>query len=121
MALFSKKEKVALDLQSISTLISEGCVLDGNFKAPAFVRIDGQVSGDVTVEEGLIVGEKAIITGNIVTREILVYGMVTGNITTNSLEIKHTGKISGDIKTQLLQVENGGFYNGSLTMVQADK
>lgn len=97
MALFSKKEKVALDMQTIATLISEGCVLDGNFKAPSFVRIDGQINGDVTVEEGLILGEKAIILGNIITKEILVYGMVTGNITTNSLEIKHTGKITGDI------------------------
>jgi cytoskeletal protein CcmA (bactofilin family) len=121
MAFFSKKEKVALDMQSISTLISEGCILDGNFKAREFVRIDGQVTGDVVVGEGLILGEKAIITGNIVTKEILVYGMVTGNITTNSLEIKHTGKITGDISTRTLQVENGGFYNGNLTMVQSEK
>lgn len=121
MALFSKKEKVSLDMQSISTLISEGCILDGNFKAPAFARIDGQINGDVSVEEGLILGEKAIIIGNIVTKEILVYGMVTGNITTHSLEIKHTGKITGDISTRTLQVETGGFYNGNLTMIHAEK
>lgn len=118
MALFGKKEKVALDLQTISTLISEGCVLDGNFKAPAYVRIDGHVNGDVTIEEGLILGEKGIVNGNITTKEMLIYGVVTGNIITNSLEIKHTGKITGDIKTQTLQVETGGFYNGNLTMVQ---
>jgi cytoskeletal protein CcmA (bactofilin family) len=118
MALFSKKEKVALDMQSISTLISEGCVLEGNFKAPAFVRIDGQVNGDVTIDKGLILGEKGIIKGNVVTKEMLIYGAVTGNIITHSLEIKPTGKITGDIKTQTLQVETGGFYNGTLTMLQ---
>lgn len=118
MALFSKKEKVALDMQSISTLISEGCVLEGDFKAPAFVRIDGQVNGNVTIEEGLILGEKGIIKGNVVTREMLIYGAVTGNIITHSLEIKPTGKITGDIKTQTLRVETGGFYNGNLAMVQ---
>lgn len=118
MALFSKKGKVALDMQSIATLISEGCVLEGNFKAPAYVRIDGQVNGDVTIEEGLILGEKGRINGNITTKEILIYGQVTGNITTNSLEIKPTGKITGDIKTQTLQVETGGFYTGNLNMMQ---
>ena len=118
MALFSKKEKVALDMQSISTLISEGCVLEGNFKAPAFVRIDGHINGDVTIDEGLILGEKGIIKGNVVTKEMLIYGAVTGNIITHSLEIKPTGKITGDIKTQTLQVETGGFYNGTLTMLQ---
>jgi len=121
MAIFSKKEKVALNLQSISTLISEGCVLEGNFKAPLFVRIDGQVTGDITIEEGVILGEKSLVKGNIITKEIIVYGVVNGNINAESLEIKHTGKITGDIKTRTLQVESGGFYNGNLTMMQAEK
>ena len=116
MALFSNKEKVALDLQAISTLISEGSVIEGSIKAPAFVRIDGQVNGDLTIDEGLILGEKGLVQGNIVTKEMIVYGNVTGNINTQSLEIKHTGKITGDIVTATLQVEAGGVYNGSLSM-----
>jgi cytoskeletal protein CcmA (bactofilin family) len=121
MAFFSKKDNVALDLQSISTLISEGCILDGNLKAPAFARIDGQVTGDVMVDEGLILGEKGSIMGNIITKEMVVYGTVTGNIQTSSLEIKATGKVSGEIRTQTLSVENGAVYNGSLSMTQNNK
>ena len=121
MAFFSKKDNVALDLQSISTLISEGCIIDGNIKAPAFARIDGQVTGDVMVDEGLILGEKGSILGNILTKEMVIYGTVTGNIQTNSLEIKATGKVSGEIRTQTLQVENGAVYNGSLSMTQNNK
>ncbi|WP_295673647.1 polymer-forming cytoskeletal protein [uncultured Mucilaginibacter sp.] len=121
MSIFSKKDKVTLDLQSISTLISEGSILDGNLKAPAFARIDGQVTGDVMVDEGLILGEKGSILGNIITKEMVVYGMITGNIQTNSLEIKASGKISGEIRTQTLVVENGAVYNGSLSMTQNHK
>ena len=121
MAFFSKKDNVALDLQSISTLISEGCILDGNLKAPAFARVDGQVTGDVMVDEGLILGEKGSILGNILTKEMVIYGTVTGNIQTNSLEIKATGKVTGEIRTQTLQVENGAVYNGSLSMTQNNK
>jgi cytoskeletal protein CcmA (bactofilin family) len=121
MSIFSKKDKVTLDLQSISTLISEGCILDGNLKAPAFARIDGQVTGDVMVDEGLILGEKGSILGNIITKEMVVYGTITGNIQTNSLEIKSTGKVSGEIRTQTLAVENGAVYNGSLSMTQNNK
>jgi cytoskeletal protein CcmA (bactofilin family) len=116
MALFTKKEKVALDLQAISTLISEGSVLEGNLKAPAFARIDGTVNGNITVDEGLILGENGVIKGNIVTKEIIVYGKVTGNISVSSLEIRSTGNITGDIKTGVLQVEIGGVHNGSLNM-----
>jgi cytoskeletal protein CcmA (bactofilin family) len=116
MAIFSKKNKVELDQQVISTLISDGCVLDGNLKATAIVRIEGHVTGDVAIDEGLILGEKGLITGNIVTKEIIVYGTVKGNIIAHSLEIKSTGQIFGEIKTQLLQVETGGSHNGKLSM-----
>ncbi len=121
MAFFSKKDNVSLDLQSISTLISEGCIIDGNIKAPAFARIDGQVTGDVMVDEGLILGEKGSILGNVLTKEMVIYGTLTGNIQTNSLEIKATGKVTGEIRTQTLQVENGAVYNGSLSMTQNNK
>ena len=120
MALF-KKDKVALDMQSISTLISEGCIFDGNLKAPAFARIDGQITGDVMVDEGLIIGEKGSIQGNIITKELVVYGSVNGNLQVNSLEIKASGKVTGEIRTQTLQVENGAIYNGSLSMTQNNK
>jgi len=118
MSIFQNKSKVTLDLQSISTLISEGCILNGSLKAPAFVRIDGQVSGDVTIDEGIILGEKGMITGNIITKEMIVYGTIIGDIDTQSLEIRSTGKINGEIKTQRLLVETGGVYNGNLSMAQ---
>jgi len=120
MSLF-KKDKVALDMQSISTLISEGCILDGNIKAPDFARIDGQITGDVMVDEGLILGEKGSILGNVVTKELVVYGVITGNLQVTSLEIRATGKVTGEIRTQTLQVENGAVYNGSLSMTQNAK
>lgn len=120
MSIF-KKDKVALDMQSISTLISEGCIFDGNLKAPDFARIDGQITGDVMVNEGLILGEKGSIQGNVVTKELVVYGTITGDLQVTSLEIRATGKITGEIRTQTLQVENGAIYNGSLSMTQNAK
>jgi|SRR5665213_1733015 len=120
MALFSKN-KLALDAQSISTLITEGAIVDGNLTAPAFARIDGQVTGDVKIEQGLILGEKGAITGNVTTKELVVYGTIQGNLQVQSLEIKASGKITGEIKTQVLSVENGAIYNGSLSMHQGSK
>ena len=90
MSLF-KKDKVSLDMQSISTLISEGCIFDGNLKAPDFARIDGQITGDVMVDEGLIVGEKGSIHGNVVPKEMVVYGSIRGNVQATSLDIRATG------------------------------
>jgi len=114
MSLFNSKNK-GIDQQVISTLISEGCVIEGNIKAPNFVRIDGHITGDVKVEEGLILGEKGMVAGNIFTREIIVYGTVNGNIQADSLRIQSSGKINGEIITQTLQVEMGAIYNGKIS------
>ena len=121
MGVFSKKDKVALDLQAISTFIAEGAIIDGNLKAPAVARLDGHVTGDVNITEGIILGEKGIIQGNVITKDIVVYGVINGNITAESLEIKSTGKVNGEIKTGALLVETGAVYNGTLSMHQNDK
>ena len=113
---FKKKNKVDLSQQVISTLISEGCVFEGNLRAPANVRIEGQIIGDVTIDEGLILGEKGVIKGSVITKELIIYGHIHGHVNTHSLEIKSTGRITGDIKTQVLQVEPGGSHNGKLSM-----
>jgi cytoskeletal protein CcmA (bactofilin family) len=69
----------------------------------------------------LILGEKGSIMGNVITKEMFIYGTVNGNIQANSLEIKATGKVSGEIRTQTLSVENGAVYNGTLSMTQNSK
>jgi cytoskeletal protein CcmA (bactofilin family) len=116
MGVFSKKNKIALDLQAISTLLSEGSTITGNLNAPAFTRIDGHVIGDVHIDEGMILGEHGTIEGNITTKEMIVYGTINGSIAVQSLEIKSTGKITGEIETGTLLVEAGGVYNGRLAM-----
>lgn len=116
MAIFKNQPKKDLDQQVISTIISEGCIIDGSIKAPAFARIDGQITGDVNIDEGLILGEKGSIKGNVITRQIVVYGIITGDVAAEQLEIRNTGKITGDVKTASLQIDSGAVYNGNLTM-----
>ena len=60
-----------------------------------------------------------MIKGSVITKEMIVYGVVQGHVNTHSLEIKSTGRITGDIKTQVLQVEPGGSHNGKLSMSPA--
>jgi len=115
MSLFNRKTRDINDQYAISTLICEGCVIKGNLKAPNFMRIDGQITGDVDAEAGLILGEKGVVNGNIVTRELIIYGVVNGNIRAESLRIESSGKVNGEIKTHTLQVDTGAVYNGRLS------
>ncbi len=120
MAVFKKGKSVSE--QAISTLISGESVIEGNLKAPAYARIDGHITGNVTVDEGLILGEKGLIDGDVTTKEMVVHGIVNGNITADTIEIKASGKVTGNIRTSGFAVDAGGVYNGSIVMNgKADK
>ena len=102
------------------TLISKGCVVQGKIESDVFVRIDGNIKGDLFIGEGLIVGEDGLIEGNIHTREIVVYGTVNGTVKAESIEIKSSGKILGELNTITLQVEKGAIYIGTVIMEKAN-
>lgn len=102
--------------EGIPTLISKGCVIEGQIKSAAVIQIDGSIIGDVLNAENLIIGENGLIEGNVQTKEIIIFGIINGNVTADSIEIKSSGKVSGKIRTQKLQVESGAVYNGILAM-----
>ena len=90
---------------STPTLISKGCMVQGKIESDVFVRIDGNIKGDVIIKEGLIVGENGLVEGNVNTSELVVFGTVNGIVKADSIDTKSSGKITGEIHTGTLQVE----------------
>ncbi len=120
--MFKKNNQIKdLNQQEISTLIGLGFTITGELKGKAVIRIDGTVIGNVNVEGGIVLGEKGMIKGDIQTVSAIIYGTVNGNVKTQNLEIKKTGKVNGDIKTDTLEIELGAQYNGKLEMHQSSK
>lgn len=115
MAMFGKKQKDLMD-SHIATVISEGCHIDGNIKTETSIKIDGTVNGNVEAKQGVILGDTGKILGHVKAQEAVVYGHIQGNLFTQKLEIKSTGKINGDIKTETIEIEFGAVYNGNVSM-----
>lgn len=116
-----KAKQVNINDQEIAAFIGLGYEIIGDVSGKSIIRIDGTVHGNVTVEGGVILGDKGIILGNITTKVAVLHGKVKGNVTTTQLEIKASGKVNGDIKTDILQIEIGAQYNGSLEMKEMIK
>ena len=120
--MFKKNNQIKdLNQQEISTLIGLGFTITGELKGKAVVRIDGTVIGNVNIEGGIVLGEKGMIKGDIQTASAIIYGTVNGNVKTQNLEIKKTGRVNGDIKTEAIEIELGAQYNGKLEMHQSGK
>lgn len=119
MAFANKKnDETKLDPRH-ATIISEGCVFEGNIISSGSIRIDGEVKGDVSMKQSVVLGGKGKITGNVSTREMIVFGSLRGNVNATIVEIKAGGSIAGDINTTQMTMELGGRHNGSVAMKDA--
>ncbi|MEP6616315.1 MAG: polymer-forming cytoskeletal protein [Ginsengibacter sp.] len=111
-----KQQSLAIDQQEISTIIGEGYVITGELHGSSVIRIEGKIIGNVHVDAGVVLGEKGVIEGNINSQSVIIFGTVNGNVKATQLEIKKSGFVSGDISTDTLEIELGAKYNGKLSM-----
>ena len=54
-----------IDDISINTILGQGSAITGNIKINGFVRIDGDIDGNLETDGNIIIGENARIRGNI--------------------------------------------------------
>jgi cytoskeletal protein CcmA (bactofilin family) len=78
--------------------------------------IDGSVEGLVQLEDRkLTVGASARVTADIISREVVVYGNVKGNLRARDrIEIKKDGSVVGDLTTARIMIEDGAYFKGSI-------
>lgn len=116
--MFTKEEKSnTVELSNISNIIGKETSLEGSIASSGNIRVEGSVNGDVTVKAKFVLGEQAVIRGNVVARTAEVAGKVEGNIEISEiLTLRPTAIINGDILTNKLVVEPGATFNGGCKM-----
>ncbi len=80
------------------------------------MQIDGKVEGPVSVRgHRLTVGRSGQLNSEVNSRELVVFGKVTGNINaTDRVEIKKDGAVIGDIQTTRISIEDGAIFKGRI-------
>jgi len=80
------------------------------------LHIDGSVEGQIQLgDRKLTVGASAKLTGDVVAREVVVYGSVKGNFRARDrIEIKKDGSVVGDLTTARILIEDGAYFKGSI-------
>lgn len=107
------------DNTAITTILGQGCVVNGDFTVSQSARIDGEIQGDVSVEGTLIMGSGARIDGNIDADEAIIGGDVVGNIQARSkVELTVTAKVIGDITTNVIVIDENAIFQGRCNMNQ---
>lgn len=105
-------------MDSITTFLGHDSTIEGTIDFKGIIRIDGKITGTLQSDDGtVIVGEKAVVNGDITVGSAIVMGEVNGNIDADSrVEIFSPGSVKGDIQAAVISIDPGGFFNGKCTM-----
>ncbi len=104
-------------VERITSVLGSGIIWHGSINGSGGVRIEGAFEGEIALRGMLVVGETGRVTcENIRANTVIVAGAVRGNITTEKLEIRATGRVWGDVVTTAFVTEEGAFLRGQIRM-----
>lgn len=98
--------------------ISSGTMIKGEISSPNDIRIDGSFEGKINSKGKVVVGDRAVISGDIICDNVDFWGRMTGSIyAKDTLSLKEGCKIDGNLHVKRLAVELGAFFNGKCEML----
>ena len=113
----SKPQTPAVNVNEVSR-ISTGPVIKGEINSPNDIRIDGAFEGKLVCKGRVVVGEKAVIKGDIICENLDFWGRLEGSLYVKDiLSLKDTCEVAGDLHVKRLAVELGARFNGACMML----
>lgn len=99
--------------RTVPSIISADLHIVGDLESAGEVQIDGKVSGDIRAKV-LLIGESAIIKGEIFADTVRVHGRVDGQIKAKFVNLAKTAHVIGDILHENLSIQEGAFLEGHI-------
>jgi cytoskeletal protein CcmA (bactofilin family) len=97
----------------VPSIISADTTLKGEVRSTGELHLDGTVEGDVHADR-LVIGETAIIKGNVSADTVRVCGKLDGNISGREVVLTATARMTGDILHEVLTLEPGARFAGAV-------
>ena len=103
--------------RDVQAHLGQGSRVEGKLTFEGSVRIDGQVEGEISAQDTVIIGEGAEVTAQIHANTVVVQGRVNGDITARKrVELKAPATVVGNISTPSLVIHEGVVFEGHCSM-----
>ena len=113
---------VTFDDININTIIGPGSSVAGNIRVAGFVRVDGDIDGDLETTGRVIIGENARIQGNVVASVVIVGGIVVGSVVAQeSVKLFSSAAVIGDVISRKVQIDEGVVIHGMCISIADEK
>ena len=97
--------------------LGKSATIEGKLICQGHIRIDGNFTGEISVEGTLAVGEEAMMHAEIHATVVSIAGEIQGSIIADQvIEILPSGKVFGEIQAPKLTMAEGAIYEGQCRM-----
>ncbi len=101
-----------------STVIGRSVTIRGELSGKEDLYMDGIVEGTISLPESrLTVGPNARVLADIEARDVVIHGLVEGNIRASGrIELRETAIVKGDIAAERLSIEENATIKGKVAL-----
>ena len=106
---------------SINTLVGSGSFVKGDMKVNGFIRIDGDIDGNLETDGAVIISEKARFRGNLTAKSVIVGGIIIGDITAKEgVKLLSSSAVVGNIISRRVQMEDNVIFHGHCISIEEE-
>jgi cytoskeletal protein CcmA (bactofilin family) len=101
-----------------STVIGKSVTIRGELSGKEDLFMDGTIEGTIMLPDSrLTVGPNGRVMADMEARDIVVYGLVQGNIQASGrLELRESAEVKGDIRAERLSIEENASLKGRVEL-----
>jgi cytoskeletal protein CcmA (bactofilin family) len=104
-------------IERVTSVLGPGINWKGDLRGSGGLRIEGAFEGEINIRGLVVIGETGRVScDQIQANSVIVAGAVKGNIISEKLEIRSTGRVWGDVTTVAFSTEEGAFLRGQVRM-----
>lgn len=105
-----------------AAVIGKSLIVTGELTGKEDLLVDGRVEGDIELPENrLTVGVGGHVEGSVKAREIVVYGVIHGNMEAGErVEIKKNARVIGDLRASRPVIEDEAYFKGNVETIRVD-
>ena len=102
-----------------STHIGKSVTIRGELSGSEDLVLDGKFDGTITLADSrLTVGPNAHVTADLNVRDIVVFGLIEGNVhASGRIELRQSAVVNGDLYAGRLSIEESATVRGRVELV----
>jgi len=107
---------------SINTILGKGSSVTGDLRINGFVRLDGDIDGNLETDGNVIIGDNARIRGDVKAKSVIISGIVIGNIIAQEgIKILSEAAVLGDVISRKVQIDDKATFNGRCISIKDEE